>query len=208
MDILIIEEEPLAHSSLVQIIQSTYPDANIWHSRGSSNELIEHGAHRPALAIMDIDASKRPGISNVKKLRSVFKTQAILIVSSADEQEYALPFIKAGANGFISKKASADEFRDALETILAGRKYLGKRVWEVVMENTIEGRDQVVNPLKILSAREKRVLALMIEGNTAKEIATLLNVRAATIKSDKIHLQEKLHAKNLKDLIKKAALFY
>lgn len=206
MEILIIEEETLAYKSLLQIVQSLYPLAKVTHSRGFPIEMVE-GIPAPDLTIVDIAASEKMRISNIKKLRSHFHDKAILIVSAVDEQVFAVPFIKAGADGFISRKAPEEEFRRALRTIVSGRKYLSKPVWEVVVQDAIEGKGQVGSPAIILSAREKMVLSLMIEGNSAREMAGLLKVKEVTISKYKNHLRKKLNAKNTKDLIKRAAIF-
>lgn len=206
MDILIIEEEILAYKNLAQVVQSMFPLANVSHSPAFSNEMAVMANAGPDLTIVDVDASKKKRLSNVKKLRSFFQDKAILVVSSDDEQVFAVPFIKAGANGFISKKALEDEFRNALHTIVAGRKYLSRPVWEKVVQDAIESKSQF-EPHTNLSAMEKKVLWLMIEGNTVWEIAGALKVREVTIEKHRSNLRKKLNAKNLKDLIKRAALF-
>ncbi|MCH8490944.1 MAG: response regulator transcription factor [Oceanicaulis sp.] len=120
----------------------------------------------------------------------------ILAHSSCDEEVYALPYLRLGLKGFVSKIAGDQEILLAVKTVLSGNVFLSNNslLQHLSSSNTFE------NPFKSLSNRELEVLNQLLTGKGIKEISALMNLGSSTIATQKARIFEKLRINNLLEL--------
>ena len=208
MNVLIIEDHPLVSKGVKMAILEVSAEACIFEAAafGQGMELI--ASHRMDIVILDIDIPGGEGTGMVEKIRQKHPLTLILVHSGYDERIYALPFIRAGANGFLSKKASHEEFIVAWTTILKNRKYVSVTVQEQLLDNLVDQSGKnTSNPFLSLSPKELQVLQLMNEGKWNKEIAAILNVRENTISTFKKRIYEKFDVRDERELFKKVQMY-
>jgi two-component system invasion response regulator UvrY len=201
MNILIIEDHPLIVLGVKMIISDFDPQAKIDHLNSFPESLTYLATKATDLIILDIDI---PGSENLKMMGMIRELQPniiILIHSGYDEHHYALPYIQAGADGFLSKQASPDEFTTALKTVLKRNKYVSYNVQQSLLNNS--GTDS--HNLN-LSPGEMRVMQLIIEGKWTKEIASIMNLKQNTVSTYKRRIYDKLGVSDAIELSKKVAL--
>jgi DNA-binding NarL/FixJ family response regulator len=145
----------------------------------------------------------------IKLMREKQPGIPILIHSTYDEKVYALPYLQAGADGFISKQASQEEFLTAVQAILDHGRYVSYDVQQIFLSSftDMSGRTTGGNPIVTLSPRERRVMQLMTEGKWTKEIAAIMNLKENTISTYKRRIFDKMEVKDPIELSKKIALF-
>ncbi len=166
----------------------------------------------PNLMIIDIRMPNMNGIELVKTIKHTYKDVNTLVLSMHDSEEYVIKSIKAGADGYLLKGASKDEFLKAIRTIASGGKYFTGDVSSIIMNNFVNGttndaplekKSITENPFK-LTKRQKQILGLVLQLKNNKEIAEELNISRRTTEVHRFNLMKKLEVKNIKELSEKA----
>jgi len=207
MNILIIEDHPLIRIGLKQLISEADPKATVAQSDNFPGGLVLLDQEKFDLLILDIDI---PGGENIRMMEIIRRKQPeilILIHSGYDEDVYALPYMQAGADGFLSKEASHEEFQAAFKALMNRGKYVSYRIQQTLLNNLGDNSSKKLqNPIMTLSPREMVVMQLLIEGKWTKEIASQLNVKENTVSTYKRRIFDKLEVTDEIELSKKVSL--
>lgn len=164
---------------------------------------------KPDLLILDIRMPNMTGIEVVEKLRSQNNNVKIVMLSMHESEEYVLKSIKAGADGYLLKGSSKDEFLKAVHTIANGGKYFSGDISSILigqLKNTtasLESKPLLDDDMAI-TKREKEILKLLLSGKGNKEIAEALEISKRTAEVHRFNLMKKLKVKNLIELSNKA----
>ena len=135
----------------------------------------------------------------VHEIREIQPEVKILIFSVYDEKTHACPYIVAGANGYLNKLSNEKEITGVVNTILSTGHYISAdMVSELVKASSSKGS---LDPLDILSTREREIANLLVLGDGNIEIANKLDIQLTTVSTHKNKIYNKLHIKNLVDLI-------
>ncbi len=167
-------------------------------------------ALHPDLLIVDIRMPHLTGIEVVEKLRSQSNQIKIIMLSMHDSEEYVLKSIKAGADGYLLKGSSKEEFLKALHTIVQGGKYFSGDISSILIgqlsnPNVSLDTKSVADDEMIITKREKEILKLLLSGKGNKEIAEALDISKRTAEVHRFNLMKKLKVKNLIELSNKAS---
>ncbi|TDW48998.1 LuxR family two component transcriptional regulator [Flavobacterium sp. 270] len=165
-------------------------------------------ASQPDLLIVDIRMPNLTGIEVVEKLRSENSTVKIIMLSMHESEEYVLKSIKAGADGYLLKGSSKDEFLKALHTVSGGGKYFSGDISSILISQLTTGVSlepkQNLGEEMMITKREKEILTLLLSGKGNKEIAEALEISKRTAEVHRFNLMKKLKVKNLMELSNKA----
>src|SRR5690606_36319319 len=167
------------------------------------------------ILIVDIRMPELNGIEAVRIINNDHKFKGIrtLVLSMHDSEEYVIQAIQAGADGYLLKGASKDEFLKALHTVAGGGKYLTGDVSSIIMNNFVNGvvkntsKKAVVEDPFNLTKREKQILNLVLQLKNNKDIAEELNTSRRTAEVHRFNLMKKLDVKNIMELNHKANEF-
>jgi DNA-binding NarL/FixJ family response regulator len=165
---------------------------------------------KPDLLILDIRMPNMTGIEVVEKLRSHNNNVKIVMLSMHESEEYVLKSIKAGADGYLLKGSSKEEFLKALHTIANGGKYFSGDISSILisqLKNTTipaQVKPALTDDMSI-TKREKEILKLLLSGKGNKEIAEALEISKRTAEVHRFNLMKKLKVKNLIELSNKAS---
>ncbi len=154
---------------------------------------------RPEIVLMDLGL---PGLNGVETTVEILRSNAgckVVVLSAFDDEASVLGAMRAGARGFILKKASELDLVGALRTVAEGGMYVGPQVSDRLLGRIQKGN--LENPeapaaLASLSPRELQVLRMVAEGKSSKEIAGVLDLSEQTIRSYRKTLMRKLHVNN------------
>ncbi|MDD2820991.1 MAG: response regulator transcription factor [Flavobacterium sp.] len=166
----------------------------------------------PDLLILDIRMPNLTGIEVVEKLRSQNNLVKIVMLSMHESEEYVLKSIKAGADGYLLKGSSKEEFLKALHTVSNGGKYFSGDISSILIgQLTHPTAVQETKPAQedelMITKREKEILKLLLSGKGNKEIAEALDISKRTAEVHRFNLMKKLKVKNLMELSNKANEF-
>jgi two-component system nitrate/nitrite response regulator NarL len=165
--------------------------------------------NKPDLLILDIRMPNMTGIEVVEKLRSQNNALKIVMLSMHESEEYVLKSIKAGADGYLLKGSSKEEFLKALHTVANGGKYFSGDISSILINQlsnpvaSIEPK-QTLEEEQLITKREKEILKLLLSGKGNKEIAEALDISKRTAEVHRFNLMKKLKVKNLMELSNKA----
>lgn len=165
---------------------------------------------QPDLLILDIRMPNLTGIEVVEKLRNQNNFVKIVMLSMHESEEYVLKSIKAGADGYLLKGSSKEEFLKAVHTVANGGKYFSGDISSILigqLNNTgtasTESK-QSLDEYMMITKREKEILKLLLSGKGNKEIAEALDISKRTAEVHRFNLMKKLKVKNLMELSNKA----
>jgi DNA-binding NarL/FixJ family response regulator len=157
---------------------------------------------KPDVVVMDI---AMPGMDGMEATRQMVKANSkvkVLILTQHDNKEYILSAIKAGAAGFVPKRALGSELVSAIRAVSRGDSVLYPSVASTLIEDYRQRSE--LDPYDRLTAREREILKLIAEGHTSQEIADLLVISLKTVLGHRTKIMEKLDIHNRTELIKYA----
>jgi DNA-binding NarL/FixJ family response regulator len=130
----------------------------------------------------------------------------VVVLSGYDDEVSVMNAIKAGARGYILKRASLTDMLEAIRTVARGGSYLSPQVSDRLLRRIQTGNTSTSNSpmLQGLSPREVQVLRLVAEGKSSKEIAGVLNLELETVRSYRKTMMKKLGVNNAATLTKVA----
>ena len=158
---------------------------------------------RPDVVMMDIDLQGMSGIEATLEMLRHNPDTRVMMLSMYDDEHSVISAVKAGARGFVLKRASDGDLLQALRTVAQGGSYLSPRVSDRLLDRIQKGTvDESTQsaPLASLSPREIQVLRLVAEGKTSKEIAVMLDLSVQTIRTYRKAMMKKLNVNNIAGL--------
>ncbi len=143
------------------------------------------------MAVLDVRLPDGDGISVCREIRSKLPETACLMLTSYGDDQALLGAIMAGAAGYVLKQTCGSDLVGAVRTVAAGRSTLDAHATQRVMDR-LRDRMAAVDPLSALSDQEKRVLDLVKEGLTNRQIAERMFLADKTVKNYVSSLLNKL----------------
>ncbi|WP_025764878.1 response regulator transcription factor [Dyadobacter tibetensis] len=201
--IIIAEDHAVVRIGTKHLLQSLIPDAEITGVNDFDGILQAMEGRFYDLLILDINIPGGNNTKMVEVIRQKSPETKILMFSSYDEQLYGLLYLQAGADGYLSKDAPEEEFKAAVLSVLANRKYMSEEMQQININRLINPKEFQPDPVVSLSPRETDVMNLLKEGLGTAKIAEKLNLQLSTVSTYKARIFEKLGVKNIVELITK-----
>ena len=155
-------------------------------------------ALRPDVVVMDIAMPELNGIEAAAMIRSRCPDTRVVILSMHSSSEHIHRAFAAGALGFVLKSSAGAEVISAVEAVHLGRRYLSPALRDVY---DVAGPARA-SPLESLSARERQVLQLVVEGKSSAEIADVVHLSRKTVETYRSRLMKKLGVGDVPSLVK------
>ncbi|CZU94988.1 fimbria biosynthesis transcriptional regulator FimZ [Enterobacter hormaechei] len=196
--VIIMDEHPIVRMSIEVLLQKN-KNIQVKLKSGDSHEVLDCIRNHPIdLVILDIEMTGTDGFVLLKRIRNLNKEIKILFLSSKSEAFYAGRAIRAGANGFVSKRKDLGEIYNAVEMILTGYSFFPSETLSFI--NHIGSRTGPAVDMP-LSNREVTVLRYLANGLSNKEIADQLLLSNKTISAHKSNIFSKLGVQSIVELI-------
>ena len=153
----------------------------------------------PDVVLMDIAMPDLNGIEAARLIHAKCPAVRIVMLSMHASAEYVYRAFEAGASGYLLKEAAVEEVIAAVRTVHEGRRYLSPALAESVPDlNSGHAR----SPVDSLSARERQVLQLVVEGVTSSEIAHMICLSPKSVQTYHSRLMLKLGVNDVPSLVK------
>ncbi len=182
--LLVVDDHEVVREGLVSLLDRR-PGFQVVAQAGSVAEaLAEARRHRPDLVIMDVRLPDGSGIEACREIRSEMPATRVVMLTSYPDEEAVLSAIVAGASGYLLKQVRARDLVAALEVVGNGGSLLDPAVTERVLERIrrVAASDEP-DELAGLTTQERKILALVAEGKTNKEIAAEVYLSDKTVKN-------------------------
>lgn len=189
MNVVIADDHSVVRHGLRQIVGSQ-PGWKIVAEVAKADEVLPALRNsRADVLVLDVSLGGRSGIDLLGGIRSEFPSLPVLMLSMYDEEQYALPCLRAGASGYIQKDSSPEALVEAMRRVGTGHKYFSNVVADQLAAEVLGGR--IGQPHERLSARELEVFRLLASGKSVGEIAELLHLSAKTVSTYRTRSLEK-----------------
>ena len=152
---------------------------------GTAAEAVEQARrHVPDIVIMDVRLPDGSGVEACREVRAERPETRVLMLTSYPDEEAVLSAIVAGASGYLLKQIRARDLVSALEAVGRGESLLDPAVTEKVLERVRRiATGTAADELAVLTAQEQKILMLVAEGKTNKEIAAEVFLSDKTVKN-------------------------
>jgi len=155
---------------------------------------------QPDVAILDVAMPELNGIDAAAMLRERCPNTRIVILSMHADAEHVHRAFAAGASGYLLKGSASDEIVAAARAVVGGGRYLSRELAHT--DPARAGRSGEPGPLESLSARERQVLQLVVEGHSSAEIAAVVNLSPKSVDTYRSRLMKKLGVSDIPALVK------
>ena len=151
---------------------------------------------RPDVVLMDLRMPEMDGTEATHHIRSSLPETQVLVLTTYADDESLFPALQAGASGYLTKDASAEEIESAIRAVASGRSHLDPAIQQRLIAAVVDATpDEHILP-DDLTSREVEVLKLIAAGLSNAEIATALVVSGATVKTHVNHIFAKTGARD------------
>jgi DNA-binding NarL/FixJ family response regulator len=152
---------------------------------------------RPDVVLMDLRMPRLDGVAATRRLRERDPGVRVIALTTYDDEHSVMEAVRAGARGYLTKDAGAEEIRQALEAVVRGEAAIDPAVQPHLLDALATGAPASAGTLPDgLTPREAEVLSLIAEGLSNAEIAHRLVVSEATVKSHINHLFTRIGARD------------
>lgn len=201
ISVLIADDHPLFLAGVrkaVEGLPSTQVVAKVGDGEKALHEIEAMG---PDLAILDI---RMPGLSGLQVLREMHRrkltTTDVIFLTMYDDEETFNEAMDLGVMGYVSKVSAVDDVVAAIDTVISGRHYISPVLMNLMVNRC--ARLPRGLPLDPLSPTERRVLKLIADSRTSKEIAEELFISQRTVENHRAHISAKLNIHGSYSLLK------
>jgi len=191
-NILVADDHFIIREGLSLLIKKLNYPYHVIHAEDFIQAMEVLKSYPISLVVLDVSIPGGGDTKMISAIKEVNFFAKILMYSGHDNRELAFDFIKAGANGYLTKTGSLKDLINALQVVADGGMYIS----EELLNN---GLDQT---LKILSAKEMQIAALFANGKGNIEICNELNLKSSTVSTYKTRIFTKLGIESLPELIK------
>jgi two-component system, NarL family, response regulator DevR len=199
--LLVVDDHEVVRQGLVSLLDRR-AGFEVVAQAGSVAEAIAQAArHQPDLVIMDVRLPDGSGIEACRDIRAARPETRVVMLTSYPDEEAVLSAIIAGASGYLLKQIRGRDLVSGLEAVGRGESLLDPAVTEKVLERVRRlANGGASDELAELTAQERKILLLVAEGKTNKEIASDVFLSDKTVKNyvssilSKLNLQRRTQA--------------
>lgn len=181
LKILIVDDHDIVRKGLAMLI-SRQEDLSVVAEAGTVAEAVERARKSvPDVVVMDIRLPDGSGIEACRDIRDENTEVKVLMLTSYSDEEAVMGSIMAGASGYLLKEIRSQEIVDAIRRVGSGQSLLDPAVTASVLERVRRGKEEDV--MAQLTEQEQKILELIADGQTNREIAGRINLSDKTVKN-------------------------
>lgn len=207
--VFIVDDHPLVREWLGNLI-ARQPDLAVCGQAESSATAYEAIAKlQPDIAIVDLSLEDGSGLELIKQLQSIAEPPRVLVLSMHDEVFYAERALRAGATGYIMKRAATGRVVEAIRQVLAGKIFISENLAREMAQKFVSNTPGAeTSPVALLSDREIEVFQMLGQGIETRRIAETLHLSPKTVQVYCGRIKEKLGLENATTLIREAVRWH
>jgi DNA-binding NarL/FixJ family response regulator len=198
--VLIADDHGIVRSG-VKLLLDRQPDIEVVAEAEDGVEAVEKAIkYRPDVAVLDVSMPRMTGLQATHEIKQQAPDTQVLILSMHDDERYLFEALRAGAAGYVLKRAADQDLVDAVRAAGRGEPFLTASAQQTLIRNFIDRGEQPAE----LSPREQEVVKLIAEAHTNKEIAEILHLSEKTVESHRGRVLQKLGMRDRVELVRYA----
>lgn len=201
--VMLADDHTLVRAGIRALLEKL-PDLEVAGEASDGREILKLvRASPPDVVLMDIAMPGLNGLEATARLSREFPGVRVIILSMHQNEEYFWQALKAGASGYLLKKAATAELETALQRVVEGEIYLSREISDrLVQKFPFQQMAYGRHPLEQLTERQREILQLIAEGQTTKSIALIINVSPKTVEYHRAKLMERLKIYDIPGLVR------
>jgi DNA-binding NarL/FixJ family response regulator len=201
--VMLADDHTLVRAGIRALLEKL-PGVEVVGEAGDGREVLKLvKLHRPDVVLMDISMPGLNGLEAAVRMAKEFPDVRVIILSMHPNEEYVWRALKAGAAGYLLKKAATAELATALQHVALGEFYLSQEISTRLPKNfALDGIAHRKSPLEELTGRQREILQLIAEGRNTKGIAEILKVSPKTIEYHRMKLMDCLNVHDVPGLVR------
>lgn len=207
MRVLVVDDQTVVREGLSMLLGLLDGIVVVGAAADGDTALAEIARLDPDIVLLDLHMPGRSGIEVADELTRLGSRTRIVVLTTYSDDDWVFAALRAGARGFLTKDASADQIATAIRTVMAGQAQLDPSVQRRLLEaldHTLQVPTGDAPTPDGLTARETDVLRLVAAGRSNDEIAADLYVSRATVKTHLNHLLAKTGSRDRAQLVRYA----
>jgi DNA-binding NarL/FixJ family response regulator len=203
-DILIADDHPIFRAGVKQIVETGGIFRVVAEAADATEAIALARAKRPAAAVLDMDMPGGGGIAVLRALSRELPNTAFVFLTMHKAESLFNEAIDAGALGYVMKECAAQEIVAALKSALGGKVYLSPSVGDFLLNRQRRAATLAASTpgLANLTPTERRVLKLVTENKTSKDIGAELGISYRTVERHRSNIAQKLGLSGTHSLVK------
>ncbi len=205
IEVILVDDHSIVRQGIRAVISGA-KDIHIVAEAFNGKEAVELAIEKlPDVVIMDITLPILNGLDASRQIIKKNKNIRVLILSMHENRAFIEKALDYGVKGYVLKESAADEMVQAVREIYAGRYFLSSKISTIVIEDYISKKiKKSTKTQSTLTARERGVLQLVVEGLSNKQVAQKLNIALKTALVHRNNIMHKLNVHNQAQLIRYA----
>ena len=194
IEVLLADDHPVVRRGLKATIEED-PDLRVVAEAADGNDALRQIIElRPAVAILDIDMPGLNGLGVARELSAQkIDTYVVFMTFHADE-DLMRAAMDVGGKGYLLKGSETDEVGAAIRAVCAGRTYIGSKMAAVLLKQKTESPGSSPQlDITVLTPSEKKILRLIADGLSSKEIGDALSIHYRTVENHRTNMCRKLN---------------
>jgi two-component system response regulator DevR len=198
--LLLVDDHEMVRVGLRTLLSKTKGIQVIGEAGTAAAAATEAVRLQPDVVLMDLRMPDGSGVDACREIRAACAATKVLFLTSYSEDDAVLSSVVAGASGYLLKEIGGEALIQAIESVAAGQSILDSAVTRSVLQRMKAMSDPGESASNLykgkkesLSSQERRVLGLVAEGKTNKEIAVALDLSDKTVKNYLSNIFQKLH---------------
>ena len=201
--VLLADDHTLVRAGIRALLEKL-PEVEVAGEAGDGREALQLvKRHRPDVVLMDISMPGLNGLEASQRMAVECPDARVIILSMHDNEEYYWRALKAGAAGYLLKKAATIELATALEQVVHGEIYLSQEIsLRLAKRPPWHGIVGQKRPLEQLTSRQREILQLVAEGQNTKQIGEILKLSPKTVEYHRMKLMDGLKVYDIPGLVR------
>jgi two-component system response regulator NreC len=205
--LLLADDHVMVRSALRMLLEAQEDMTIVGEAENGREAVALAQSLRPDIVLMDVQMPEMNGIEATREIKRGGGETAVLALTMYEDEQYFFEMLKAGASGYIPKRAAPDELVAAIRTVYNGEVFLFPSLAAQLVKDYVDKEADVVKQppaADVLTKRERQVLILIADGLTNLAVAEKLGISAKTVARHRENMMQKLDIHSRTELVKYA----
>jgi DNA-binding NarL/FixJ family response regulator len=191
IEVLLADDHPVVRRGLKSTIEEDSRLRVIAEAADGTEALRKIIELKPAVAIVDIDMPGLNGLGVARELAAQAIDTRIIFMTFHANEDLMRAAMDVGGKGYLLKGSETDEVAAAIHAVVAGRTYIGSTMATVLLNQATDTSQQL--DISVLTPTEKKILRLIADGLSSKEIGDVLSIHYRTVENHRTNMCRKLN---------------